>query len=55
MNNSIDLSEARKYILSILPQAGGKITTPTGAKWDVFKFDILATNGILHEKIPDLI
>jgi len=32
----------------LIEKAGGKITTPTGARWDVFNPDILATNGILH-------
>lgn len=38
-----------------IEKAGGKITTPTGEKWDVFNPEILATNGILHEQISDLI
>lgn len=39
----------------LIEKAGGRITTPTGAKWDVFHPDILASNGILHERILNLI
>ena len=39
----------------LIEKAGGKITTPTGANWDVFQPDMLATNGILHGRILDLI
>ena len=39
----------------IIEKAGGKITTPTDGSWDVFQPDILASNGILHERILDLI
>ena len=39
----------------LIEKAGGKITTSTGAKWDVFKPDMLATNGVLHDKILGLI
>lgn len=39
----------------ILKKAGGTITTPNGDTWDVFNPDILASNGILHEKIQRLI
>lgn len=39
----------------LVEKAGGKITTPTGARWDVFTPDILASNGILHKKIQKLI
>lgn len=38
----------------ILKKAGGTITTPNGNAWDVFNPDILASNGILHEKIQRL-
>lgn len=39
----------------LIEKAGGKITTPTGANWNVFSFDILASNGILHERLVNLI
>lgn len=39
----------------LIEKAGGKITTPTGANWDVFQPDILASNGFLHEKFLDLL
>lgn len=39
----------------LIEKAGGKITTPTGDKWDVFQPDILATNGVLHEPILRLV
>lgn len=39
----------------LIQKAGGRITTPTGANWDVFQPDILASNGILHERILNLI
>ncbi len=39
----------------LIKKAGGRITTPTGGDWDVFQPDILASNGILHERILDLI
>lgn len=38
-----------------IKKAGGKITTPTGAKWDIFHQDMLVSNGTLHAKILDLI
>lgn len=38
-----------------IEKAGGKITTPEGKPWDVFNPDMLASNGILHEKIINLI
>lgn len=38
-----------------IEKAGGKITTPTGGKWDVFNPEMLATNGILHDKILGLL
>lgn len=39
----------------LIEKAGGKITTPTGANWDVFSPDILASNGILHDRLVNLI
>jgi len=39
----------------LIEKAGGKITTPTGDKWDVFNADILASNGVLHEQILKLV
>lgn len=39
----------------LIEKAGGKITTPTGAKWDVFQSEMLASNNILHNKILELI
>lgn len=39
----------------LIEKAGGKITTPTGEPWNVFNPDMLATNGILHDKILTLI
>lgn len=39
----------------LIQKAGGRITTPTGANCDVFQPDILASNGILHKRILDLI
>lgn len=39
----------------LIEKAGGKITTPTGANWDVFNPDILASNGILHERLVNLL
>ncbi len=36
-------------------KAGGKITTPSGEDWDIFNPAMLATNGILHNKILELI
>lgn len=38
-----------------IEKAGGKITTPQGGTWNVFHPDMLASNGILHEKILNLI
>lgn len=38
-----------------IEKAGGKISTPTGAKWNVFEPEMLATNGILHNAIMDLL
>lgn len=39
----------------LIRKAGGKITTPTGGEWDIFNPDILASNGILHREILDLV
>lgn len=39
----------------LIEKAGGKITTPGGAKWNVFEPEILATNGILHNTILKLL
>lgn len=39
----------------LIEKAGGKITTPQGETWNVFHPDILASNGILHERILNLI
>lgn len=39
----------------LIEKAGGRITTPTGANWDVFSPDILASNGILHERLVNLL
>lgn len=39
----------------LIEKSGGKITTPKGETWDVFHPDILASNGILHQKILDLV
>ncbi len=39
----------------LVQKSGGMITTPAGDVWDVFCSDILATNGLLHRKMLDLI
>lgn len=39
----------------LIEKAGGKITTPTGKSWNVFQPDILASNGVIHKEILDLI
>jgi myo-inositol-1(or 4)-monophosphatase len=39
----------------LIEKAGGKITTSSGAKWDVFEPSMLATNGILHDRILGLL
>jgi len=39
----------------LIEKAGGKITTPAGEDWDVFCPEMLASNGILHDKILNLI
>lgn len=36
-------------------KAGGKITTPEGKNWDIFNPNMLATNGILQDKILELL
>lgn len=38
-----------------IEKAGGKITTPQGETWDVFCSDMLASNGVLHGDLLDLI
>ncbi|MBI2315140.1 inositol monophosphatase family protein [Candidatus Daviesbacteria bacterium] len=38
-----------------IEKAGGRITTPSGEKWNVFNPEMLASNGFLHTKILDLI
>ncbi len=39
----------------IIEKAGGKITTPSGNKWNIFNPDILVTNKVLHQQILRLI
>ena len=39
----------------LIRKAGGKITTPSGENWDIFNPSMLATNGVLHNKILKLI
>jgi myo-inositol-1(or 4)-monophosphatase len=39
----------------VVTKAGGKITTLSGEKWNVFIPEILVTNGLLHEQIKKLI
>jgi len=39
----------------LIEKAGGKITTPTGDQWNVFNSDVLASNGILHERLLNLL
>lgn len=39
----------------LIEKAGGRITTPTGGKWDVFQSEMFASNGIVHDKILNLI
>lgn len=39
----------------LIEKAGGRITTPTGESWNVFQPDMLATNGILHDQIINLL
>lgn len=36
-------------------KAGGKITRPDGGDWNVFEPDILATNGVLHDRVLELL
>lgn len=36
-------------------KGGGRITTPEGGEWNVFNDRILATNGVLHEPILNMI
>ena len=39
----------------LIEKAGGKITTPTGDKWNVFNPDILVSNDVLHERLLNLL
>ncbi len=39
----------------LIEKAGGKITAADGGKWDIFNPRMLASNGILHEPILNLI
>lgn len=39
----------------LVEKAGGKITTPQGNEWNIFNPQMLASNGILHDKILGLI
>lgn len=39
----------------LIEKAGGRITTPSGGSWNVFNPDILATNGIIHKQILNLL
>ncbi len=37
--------------LIILSEAGGKVSTFTGQKFDIYQKDILATNGLVHQEM----
>lgn len=39
----------------LIEKAGGQITTTKGDEWNVFEPSIVASNGVLHEQILDLI
>lgn len=39
----------------LIEKAGGKITTLSGEKWDVFNPEMLASNGILHERMLEIL
>jgi myo-inositol-1(or 4)-monophosphatase len=39
----------------IVKEAGGMVTTMKGGQFDIFKDDILASNGRIHEEMTDLL
>lgn len=39
----------------LIQKAGGTVTTPESRKLDIFNYDILASNGLLHQKVLELI
>lgn len=39
----------------LIEKAGGKITTPNSTNWNIFNPEMLASNGILHQKILQLL
>src|SRR3989344_5080133 len=39
----------------LIQKAGGKITAPDGSNWDVFNPDIFASNGVVHNKLLELL
>lgn len=39
----------------IAEKAGARVTTLKNQKWNVFNFDILATNGIIHKQLLSLL
>lgn len=38
-----------------IEKAGGRVTTPSGSEWNIFKSEILASNGIVHDRILGLV
>jgi len=39
----------------ILTKAGGKVTTIDGSTWNIFDGEILATNGLIHKNLLELL
>ena len=39
----------------LVTEAGGKISEPEGAKWEISSKDILATNSLIHDTLQDKI
>jgi myo-inositol-1(or 4)-monophosphatase len=39
----------------LVRESGGKVTDFSGKDWDIHSQDILATNGLIHEQLLDII
>ena len=50
------LAKKCNYPLHIgITEAGGKISEPSGNKWEITSKDILATNSLIHQTLQDKI
>ena len=39
----------------IIEEAGGKVTSYSGGKYDIYKGEVLASNGLIHEQMTEIL